>query len=155
MIDLRAPRYALALSIAVCLAVYLLAGCQTVQSSKTFETYMGCDGVITAVEIETRVGVPAFECIGLAITEKDYLAAALFAISFPAIACANVWFPYAPDPHFRKALIIHYPVTFTAAVEHEQAHAKGMSHPFLLPLEQTHCGEPHDNKVEQWKTVGN
>lgn len=139
--NLRAPRYALMLSIAVCMGIYfLLAGCATVQNSKTVETYTGCDGVIRTVEIETRIGLPAFECIGLALTEGDLLAAALFVVGFPALACANVWLPTPSDPTYRKALIIHSPIAFTAVIEHEHRHAKGMEHPFLLPLAESNCG---------------
>jgi hypothetical protein len=116
---------------AVALLAALCVGCATVTPSRETVLYDRC-GVQHAVEIETRVGVPAVDCVVLAAKTGNWLVALSGVVGFPALGCATTW-TYPNEPLFKKVLIVLAPWTFDFVVQHERAHAFGMGHPAFAP----------------------
>lgn len=125
-----APRYALALAILVCLAVYLLVACAPVRSKPIVLVYENCQHRAEMVEVEIMAShAPGIDCVRHA---ADYGVNPLwFAVQIP-VACAMRL--------AERALVI---LPFGAPVEmvvHELMHAVGYDHPPGLWGPMT-CGE--------------
>ncbi len=118
VLNWRAPRYALALSILLCLLIYLLTACATPRSKPILLVYEGCSGKSEYVSVEIMVSpAPAVDCVRYAPEYR--VSPAWFAIQVP-IACALRL--------AERALIV---LPFGAPrwmVEHELMHATGLTH---------------------------
>ena len=110
----------------------LLAACSIAQPRQEVVIYKGCDGKDHATVVDVKVGLPAAECVVMAVQEGHWLTALGFVVAFPALACMAIW-PEDAD-RIRQARMWLYPVNFDALVEHEMEHAKGLEHPFFLPF---------------------
>lgn len=128
--NLRAPRYALLIAIAVCLLVWFaLGGCATQRQVEY--RYNACDGATRRVHVtEITTAAPVLECVALA---ARYNQSALWVALQLPIGCT-----------FRRdsEAVIVLPLAFAGLVAtHEYAHLAGSDHPPGLPFHTHHCGE--------------
>lgn len=125
--NLRSPRYALALAIIACLAVYLLVACAPVRSRPILLVYEGCAGRTEYVSVEIMASpAPAVDCVRHAPEYR--VSPAWLAIQMP-IACALRL--------AEKALVVMPIGAPRWMVEHELMHVMDLTHaPFTWgPME--------------------
>ena len=132
--NLRSPRYALALTIMVCLGVYLLAACAMTPTRTEVIVFKGCDGKYSAAEIAVYVGFPPVQCPLRAAQAGLYADAAMYAIG-GALGCA-FWTPPDADRIVRGEV---YVLPGEWLLGHEMAHIRGMRHPALMPWSEQEC----------------